>query len=86
MVEERRGGRARPSLGTVEGRESHLRLVYAEALAAQGRTAAARDAILEARDRVVEGADRIADATLRKSFLTRISENARTLELADAWA
>jgi tetratricopeptide (TPR) repeat protein len=66
--------------GTDEG-ESLIRLAYAEALAATGDHAAARDAIGSAERRLLARADRITDGAARASFLERVPENARTLEL-----
>src|SRR5206468_2147927 len=72
------------SLGTIEEGEARLRLVYAEALQAE-RDPRAGSAILDARDRLLEQAQKIGDASLRASFLERVGENARTLQLARGW-
>ena len=69
----------------VEGGESLVRLVWAEALHANGRLDEARVALGVARDRLVERARKIGDPAVRRSFLERVPENARTLELARAW-
>ena len=45
----------------------------------------ARRTIADARARLLAIAEKIADATYRRSFLERVPENARTLELAGAW-
>jgi hypothetical protein len=71
--------------GPVEHGEALVRLGWARALDAAGDAARARVAIAEARDRLRERASRIADPGLRRSFLERVPENARTLELAVAW-
>ena len=71
------------SLGGVEG-ESLIRLVYAEALIADGDHEAGRLAIDEARTKLLERARRIEDDELRATFLTAVWENARTLELASS--
>jgi serine/threonine protein kinase/tetratricopeptide (TPR) repeat protein len=70
------------ALGGVEEGESLVRLTFAEALAACGETEPARAAIRVARDRVLERAAKITDPEWRMSFLTKLSENARTLEMA----
>jgi tetratricopeptide (TPR) repeat protein len=72
------------TLGSIEEGEALLRLVYAEALHAEGDPRAA-SAILDARDRLLEQAAKIGDAALRRSFLERVPENARTLWLAETW-
>jgi hypothetical protein len=61
------------------------RLVHAEALHAIGDHAAARKAIDAARDHLRVRADRIDDPALRRCFLERVPENARTLDLARQW-
>jgi tetratricopeptide (TPR) repeat protein len=70
------------SLGTIEEGESLVRLMIAEAHAANGDQEAARAAILAARERLLTCADKITDPSLRESFLACVPENARTLELA----
>lgn len=62
-----------------------IRLLRAEALHALGEFAAAREAIAAARRRLLAIAATIDDAAYRKSFLERVPENRRTLELARAW-
>jgi hypothetical protein len=62
-----------------------LRLEYAEALAAAGRTEDAKRATIAARDRLLERAAKIADARWRARFLENVLENARTLSLARAF-
>ncbi|WP_437653043.1 protein kinase domain-containing protein [Sorangium sp. So ce1182] len=73
------------SLGKVEEGEPLARLVLAEALFATGDLPAARAAIAHARAVLLEAAARLDDAGRRESFLGRVEENARTLELARAW-
>ncbi len=70
--------------GAEEG-EALVRLALAEALDATGDRPAAGRAIAEARDRLLARAERITRADWRSSFLDRVPENARTLELARAW-
>jgi hypothetical protein len=73
------------ALGGVEEGESYIRLAYAETLHALGRSAAARDAIKTARVRILERAAMIQDPAWKESFLERVRENARTIELAREW-
>ncbi len=72
-------------LGGIEEGESFVRVTYAETLAASGEPARAKRAILGARARIVARAELISDPQWRASFLERVEENARTLELAEAW-
>ena len=74
------------SLGSIEEGESLVRLVYAEALAANGEHEAARAAIEAARGRLIALADQITAPVFRASFLENVSENARTLDLARQWS
>jgi eukaryotic-like serine/threonine-protein kinase len=73
------------ALGHVQDGEALVRLVYAEALEASRERAAARAAITEAQGRLLSQASAISDLALRQSFLSRVPENARTLQLARAW-
>jgi tetratricopeptide (TPR) repeat protein len=73
------------ALGGIEEGESAVMLVHAEALAAAGDRAGALLAIARARTRLGARAQRIADPARRASFLRRVPDNARTLELARAW-
>jgi tetratricopeptide (TPR) repeat protein len=73
------------ALGGIEEGESAVLLVHAEALAAAGNTAAAMAAIAAARARLEARARRITDPARRESFLDRVPDNARTMELARAW-
>jgi eukaryotic-like serine/threonine-protein kinase len=73
------------SLGSIEEGESLVRLVYAEALAANGEEAGFIEAIVSAREQLLARAARISDPAWRERFLSSVPENARTLELARAW-
>jgi tetratricopeptide (TPR) repeat protein len=72
-------------MGGIDGGEGTIRLVWAEALEAVGEREAARAAIAQARDKLAAVAARISDEDLRKSFLERVPDHARTLELAGRW-
>jgi tetratricopeptide (TPR) repeat protein len=67
--------------GGLEEGESYVRLVHVEALRAAGETTAADAALDGAAERLLDRAARIPPPW-RDSFLTRVPENARTLELA----
>jgi eukaryotic-like serine/threonine-protein kinase len=72
--------------GRALGGQAHLRLVHAEALLTRGSTEAAR-AFLESSARLVRRrADAIEDPELRRCFLERVPENAKTLALASRLA
>jgi tetratricopeptide (TPR) repeat protein len=73
------------SLDGIEEGESRIRVVYAEALVAAGEIARGHAAIAEARDRLLARAGAVVDPALRKSFLERVPENARTLRRAAEW-
>jgi tetratricopeptide (TPR) repeat protein len=73
------------AVGHVEEYESLVRLVLAEALAASGDQAGARTALAAAASRLTARAGLIQDTAWRESFLTRLTDNRRTLELARAW-
>jgi tetratricopeptide (TPR) repeat protein len=73
------------ALGSSKYCESLVRLMNAETRMATGDDAGARAAIGTARDRLLERAGRITDAGMRTSFLTRVPDNVRTLELARDW-
>jgi hypothetical protein len=75
---------ARAGGSTPEG-ELALRLTWAETLFAAGDVGGARVAITVARDLVLAIAERIRDVDLRASFLARVPENARVLQLAHDW-
>ena len=79
---------ALPGLASVissPGRAAWIPLVHAEVLEARGDHEAARVAIAAAREGVLARAGQIARAEWRETFLTRVRENARILELAAAW-
>lgn len=73
------------ALGGVEEGEAYIRLAYAETLAALEQHDAAKEAIKTARVRILERAAMIQDPAWKQSFLERVRENARTLELAREW-
>jgi hypothetical protein len=73
-------------LGTIEDGEQLTLLVFAEALRASGDVALARRAIEDARDALIARAAKIRDDRLRRGFLERVPENARTLQLAREWS
>jgi tetratricopeptide (TPR) repeat protein len=68
------------SLGGIEEGESFVRLVYAQALQANGQSAEAQQAIDEARERLLDRAGKIQDPGWRQSFLEKVPENALTFE------
>ncbi len=70
-------------VGGIDEGEPFIRLVWAEALRASGAAEDARVAIGQARAHVLGRAEKLA-ADDQKTFLA-ISENARTLELAQQW-
>lgn len=72
-------------LGGVEESEAYIRLTYAEVLDALGKNDEAREAIATARVRILERAAMIQDPQWKDTFLTRVRENVRTLDLARAW-
>jgi serine/threonine protein kinase/tetratricopeptide (TPR) repeat protein len=72
-------------LGALEAADGFVRLVYAEALAAAGEHNEAAVAIADARDQLLARAGRMTDPRLRASYLERVPESVRTLELAAAW-
>src|SRR5262249_38041118 len=73
------------STGGSEEDESLPLLAHAEALEARGEHAAACDALRVARDRLERRAALIARSDWRESFLRRVPEHARTLDLARDW-
>ena len=79
-----RQGRQGTADGVEEG-EAFIRLTYAEALDALGNQADARDAIATARVRILERTAMIQDAQWKDTFIEKVRENARTLELARTW-
>jgi len=72
-------------LGEIEEGEAAVRLAWAEALAAAGRTEEAAQAFRSAAARLQARADRISDPILRQCFLENVPDNARTLERASAF-
>lgn len=72
-------------LGGVEEGESFIRLTLAEVLDASGEHARAKEAIHAARVRIFERAALMSDAAWKERFVSRVAENARTLELARQW-
>lgn len=73
------------SIGAIEEGEGLVRLVHAEALHANGRGRQAKETLEAARNRLFARAARITDLTWRSSFVDRVVEHRRTLELAEAW-
>jgi tetratricopeptide (TPR) repeat protein len=71
-------------LGEIEEGEAAVRLAWAEALAANGRTEDALAAWSGAEARLLARAAHISDPILRQCFLENVPENARTLERAAA--
>ena len=71
--------------GSIPDGELALRLTWAETLHAAGDVNGARAAIALARERLLAMAERIRDAGVRESFLRRVPENARVLQLAHDW-
>lgn len=72
-------------LGGVEEGEAYIRLTFAEALDAIGNHDAAREAIATARVRILERTAMIQDAQWKNTFIEKVRENVRTLELARLW-
>jgi len=70
------------SLGVVDDGEATIRLALAECLIAVGDTPAAREVLEKAAGRILASAEAIEDPAIRESFLTRIPEHRRILELA----
>ena len=73
------------SLGGVEEGEAYIRLTYAETLEALGNHDVAVEAIATARVRILERAAMIQDPHWKDTFVDRVRENARTLDLARQW-
>jgi len=73
------------TLGGVEEGEAFIRLTYAESLDAIGDHDGARGAIATARVRILERTAMIQDAQWKDTFVERVRENFRTLELARTW-
>jgi tetratricopeptide (TPR) repeat protein len=70
------------SLGVVDDGDPTIRLALAECLIATGDTLAARDVLDKAASRILASAEAVDDSAIRESFLTRIPEHRRILELA----
>ena len=70
------------SLGVVDDGEATIRLALAECLAAAGSASAAQEILDNAAKRIVTSAEAIEDLAVRESFLNRIPEHRRILELA----
>ncbi len=70
------------SIGEIEEGGAYVHATWIEVLVAGGDLAAARAAAAAARARLLAQAAKIADVALRRSFLERVPENARTLSLA----
>ena len=73
------------ALGAIADGEASVRLVYAEALADAGRLEEAKHVLVLARTRLLSRASEIDDPAVRRVFVERVSENARTLQLAESW-
>ena len=71
-------------VGEIEVGESLVRRVAAEALLAAGDEEGATAAITQALRRLSERAAKIGDGELRRSFLEKVPDNARTLALFEA--
>jgi tetratricopeptide (TPR) repeat protein len=70
------------SMGMVDDGEATIRLALAECLVATGDQAAAQDAVASAAQWLRTRAETIDDPAMRESFLTRIPEHGRILELS----
>jgi tetratricopeptide (TPR) repeat protein len=70
------------SVGVVDDGEATIRLALAECLIAVGDTTAAREVLNKAAGRILASAEAIDDPAMRESFLTRIPEHRRILDLA----
>jgi tetratricopeptide (TPR) repeat protein len=72
-------------VGALLSDEPLVRLVYVEALLANGEVERAKAALREAREHVLRRAGRIADIARRERFLRAVGDNAATLALAAQW-
>jgi tetratricopeptide (TPR) repeat protein len=70
------------ALGIVDDGEATIRLALAECLIAAGDRLAARQILDKAASRILASAEAIEDPVVRESFLTRLPEHRRILELA----
>lgn len=68
-------------LGSIEEFELTARLALAEALYAVGEADQAMHALDGARARLVDQVQKLGDPAMKKSFLERIPEHARVVEL-----
>ena len=73
-------------MGGIDEGEALVWLVHAEALHATGAVAEAKDALARAAVRLRERAASISEPHWRECFLTRVAENARTLQLHEEWS
>jgi ATP/maltotriose-dependent transcriptional regulator MalT len=69
-------------VGVVDDGEATIRLALAECVIAAGDMLAAYELLDEAATRILASAEAIDDPAVRESFLTRIPDNRRSLELA----
>lgn len=72
-------------MGYVEDGELLIRLIWAEVLAAQGEAESALRVLAHAHEKLIARAELIKTSDFRKSFLSRIPEHARILQLAQRW-
>ncbi|MDI3285913.1 serine/threonine-protein kinase [Polyangium sp. 15x6] len=72
-------------VGALLSDEPLVRLVYAEALDANGQHERAKEALSAARAHLLGRAEKIGDPARRTRFLRAVPDNARTLVLAEAW-
>ena len=72
--------------GSIPEGEVIVRLAAAVALEASNQMPEARVAVRKACDVVRSTAAKITDERLRESYLSRVAENARALELERTWA
>jgi tetratricopeptide (TPR) repeat protein len=70
------------SLGVVDDGEATIRLALSECLIADGDATAAKEVLEKAASRILVLAETIEEPAIRESFLTRIPEHRRILELA----
>jgi tetratricopeptide (TPR) repeat protein len=82
LAEARAAMQILDDLGAIEEGEALVRLVLAEALLGSDRRDEARAVIGVAGARLLARAERISDPRYRKSFVERIADHARTIELA----
>jgi eukaryotic-like serine/threonine-protein kinase len=82
LAEARSAMKILDELGAIEEGEALVRLVLAEALLGSDRREEARAVIGVAGARLLARAERISDPRYRKSFVERVADHARTIELA----